>query len=43
MLCNLVNFISVNWELEVSWREQWGEDTRQKEKKRKERGRERKE
>jgi len=43
MPCNLVNFISVNWESEVQQGRQWGEDTRKKEEnKRKERERERK-
>ena len=42
MPCNLVNFISVNWESEVRQKQQWGEDMRKKEKKRKERARERK-
>jgi len=33
MPCNLVNFISVNWESEVEWRRQQGDDTRKKERK----------
>jgi len=34
MLCNLVNFISVNWEPDVGWGGIMGEDKRRKERER---------